>query len=180
MKRLALILGAAAMAAISVPTSARAQTGCNWWDLTCNGLASVVSDYAWHIAGRDQPGNVVYLRRRVDSNGNVIIEQARRNYFGSYLVVNNYTIRKGTVYGPNGELCKYSENNKGYKEECKYAKVNKISRASPVYTTKYKPAKVKPVTYAAPKVHTVKYKASKATVYGREKVKEGKGKGPKH
>jgi len=159
MKRFTLILGAAAMATlatISSPASARAQTGCSWWDLTCNGFASAVTGYGWHTTGRDPSGNVVYLRRLVDSNGNVVFEQARRDNYGRYIVYNNHTIRKGTVYGPNGEICKYNSNSKGYKEECKYAKAPKA------YTTRYEPAKVKPVHYEAPKARTVKYKAPKA------------------
>lgn len=198
MKRLTLILGAAALAAISAPfSSAQAQTGCSWWDLTCNGMASRVSDYAWHIAGRDQAGNVVYLRRSVDSNGNVIFEQSRRNDLGRYLIVNNHTIRKGTVYGANGELCKYTETDRGYKEQCKYAKVNNVYWPSKVRTTR-----VKPVKYQAPKA--IHYQAPKAIHYDADvkgakphavdahaanvhaanvhaaKVHEAKGKGPKH
>jgi hypothetical protein len=190
MKRLTLMIGAIAIAVVLAPFSARAQSGCNWWDLTCNGLAPRVSDYGWHIAGRDQAGSVVYLRRRVDSNGNVIIEQARRNDYGRYLVVNNHTIRKGTVYGPNGEICKYDQNDKGYKEECKYAKVNNVYKPSKyeppkVHTVKYEPPKVHTVKYETPKVHTVKYKAPKVHTVKYEapkgaKVKGEKGKGPKH
>jgi hypothetical protein len=190
MKRLTLILGAAAVAVISVPTSARAQTGCSWWDLTCNGLATTVSDYAWHIAGRDQSQNVVYLRRSVDSNGNVLFEQSRRNDLGRYLVVNNHTIRKGTVYGPNGELCKYNESNKGYKEECKYAKGTTVSGirypsgwfATPgtdkckyqsnekgykeeckydKVSNSYKPSRVHTTKYKTAKIKPVRYEAPK-------------------
>lgn len=205
MKRIMLVLGAVTMAAISVPTSASAQSGCSWWDLTCNGLASRVTDYGWHIAGRDEPGNVVYLRRRVDSNGNVIIEQSRRNDFGRYLVLNNYTIRRGNVYGANGERCKYSESDKGYKEECKYAKgtnVSGIRYPSGRYTSsglddcKYsssekgykeqcKYAKVNDVSKAQ-KVYTSKYKPATykapkvhTVTYKAPKVNSVKYKGPK-
>ena len=164
MKRFALILGAAALTAISAPITARAQTGCSWWDLSCNGLASRVVDYGWHMTGRDPSGNVVYMRRLVDSNGNVVFERATRNNYGQYIVQNNHVIRKGTVYGPNGELCKYSSNDKGYKEDCKYAKV-------------YNVAKVKPVKYEAPK-----YKGPKAIHYDVKgsKPHDEKWKGPKH
>ena len=155
MERLTLILGAAALAAISVPTAARAQAGCSWWDLTCNGFASAITDYGWHMTGRDPAGNTVYFRRLVDSNGNVVFEQAHRDTYGRYVVVNNHTVRKGTVYGPNGEICKYNSNDKGYKEECKYARPLK-ARA-----VKYEPAKVKPVHYEAPKAHKVKYEPAK-------------------
>lgn len=179
MKRLTIILAGTVLTAISVLTAARAQTGCAWWDLTCNGLASMVNDYGWHIAGREPAGNVVYLRRRVDSNGNVIFEQARRNDFGRYLVLNNYTLRKGTVYGANGEICKYSSNAKGYKEECKYAKPY-VVKPSKVYTARYEAPKPKPVKYGAPKVHTEKYKTPKPKDFSGVKDKDVKGKGPKH
>lgn len=184
MKRLTLILAATALTAISVPTAARAQTGCSWWDLTCNGLANRVTDYGWHMTGRDAAGNVVYLRRLVDSNGNVVYEQARRNDFGRYVVVNNHVIRKGTVYGPNGEICKYNQNAKGYKEECKYAKANKVYttryEAPKTKTVKYEPAKIHKVEYHPAKVHTVKIEQPKHVKYEAPKGKEEKGKGPKH
>jgi len=156
MKRLAMILGAAAVAAISAPASARAQTGCSWWDLTCNGYAPAITGYGWHMTGRDAAGNVVYFRRLVDSNGNVVFEQARRDNYGRYVVVNNHTLRKGTVYGPNGEICKYSSNEHGYKEDCKYA------HPLNARVVRYEPPKPKPVHYEAPKVHHVDYKAPKA------------------
>ncbi|HEY4956062.1 MAG TPA: hypothetical protein VII02_14375 [Gemmatimonadaceae bacterium] len=201
MKRLALTLGAVAMAATTitaVPTSATAQTGCSWWDLTCNGLAQTVIDYGWHMTGRDQTGNVVYLRRVVDANGNVVFEQARRNDIGRYVVVNNHVIRKGTVYGPNGEICKYSSNDKGYKEECKYAKAYKpynVPKVKPVKPVHYEAPKAHPGKYEPPKVHTGKYNAPKVESNhpGGFDVKAAKGakppegkdeakaaKGPKH
>jgi hypothetical protein len=182
MKRFTLILGAAALTAISAPIPARAQTGCSWWDLTCNGLASRVTDYGWHIAGRDPNGNVVYMRRLVDSNGNVLIEQSRRNDYGRYLVTNTHAIRRGTVYNASGEQCKYNENEHGYKEECKYAKgsnfsgirypssrfgVNgtdkcKYESDQKGYKEECKYAKVNnTVKYNAPKYHAPKYKAVK-------------------
>jgi len=146
MKRLTLILGAAAIAAISAPvSSATAQTGCSWWDITCRGMTNTVADGAWHIAGRDAQGNVIYVRRRLDSNGNVIVEQSRRNNYGNYLVTNNHRTLKRTYVGANGSTCKYNENDKGYKEECKYAKVNKASKV------KYHPVKYETPKYKAPK-----------------------------
>ena len=188
MKRLTLILGAAAALALSTPQSAHAQIGCSWWDLSCNGLASRIVDYGWHTTGRDQYGNVVYMRRLVDSNGNVIFEQAHRNDLGRYLVTNTHTIRKGTVYGPNGEICKYSSNDKGYKEDCKYAKVNYGAKPKTVKyeAPKYKAPKYKPVKYEPPKAihydndvkgpkpHAVDYHAAKPH---DEKTHDEKGKG---
>ncbi len=174
MKRLTLILGAAAALALSAPQSARAQTGCSWWDLSCNGLASRVTDYGWHIAGRDQFGNVVYVRRLVDSNGNVTIEQARRNSFGMYQTINTHTIRNGTVYNTSG----------GYNGRKYKAPKNKVIH----YDNDVKGPKPHEVNYHAAKAH-----GQQAAIPIRmlpveprmEKAHGGnphgeKGKGPKH
>lgn len=189
MKRFTLILGAAALTAISATIPARAQTGCSWWDLSCNGLASRVSDYGWHIAGRDANGNVVYVRRRVDSSGNLIFEEARRGNYGLYQLFNTHMIRNGLVYNASGERCKYDQNEHGYKEECKYAKGSNFSgirypssrfaaagtkdckyesnehgykeecKYPEYHAPKYEPPHYKPVKYEAPK--PVKYEAPK-------------------
>ena len=171
MKRLALILGTTALAAISAPvSSATAQTGCSWWDVACRGMTNTVSDGGWHIAGRDANGDVIYVRRRVDSNGNVIIEQARRNDLGNYVITNNHRSLKQSYIGANGAICKYNENAKGYKEECKYAKTTRVK----YHTVKYKAPKA--IHYdndvKGPKPHKVDFHAAK--------VHEGKAKGPKY
>lgn len=126
MKRLTLLLGAAAITAVTAPVSARAQS-CAWWNLVCNGLATRVIDNGWHIAGRDANGNVLYVRRRVDSNGNVVFEQSRRTNYGNYFITNNHILTRGNIYDANGERCKYNESSRGYKEECKYAKGTYVS-----------------------------------------------------
>lgn len=200
MKRILIAVAAAAIAVVSAPTEAYAQTGCAWWDLTCNGLANTVSDYGWHIAGRDSNGDVLYVRRRVDSNGNVLFDQARRNNYGRYLVGNTHTIRKGTVYGSDGTVCKYNANDKGYKEDCKYAKGTVLSGVRPTNTRTYsddgdckyksnpkgyseqckydKPARdAKPAKAATPVRHDKQYDVKGGK--GKE-GKEGKSKGPKH
>lgn len=188
MKRLTLILGAAAVAAISAPVSSAQAQGCSWWDVACRGMTNVVGDGGWHIAGRDANGNVLYVRQRVDQYGNVIYDQSRRNDYGRYLVLNTRTNRKGTYYGANGATCKYHENPSGYHENCKYAKVNKAYKAS---KTKYKPTKYRPITYRPVEYKPVKYqpvrsKTSKGNAYGVTKGHEGKdvlkghNKGPKH
>jgi hypothetical protein len=195
MKRLTLILGAAAAVALAAPQSARAQ-GCSWWDLSCNGLASRVTDYGWHIAGRDANGNVVYMRRLVDSNGNVIIQQSRRSNYGFYQLFNTHTIRRGLVYNASGERCKYNENEHGYKEECKYAKGSNFSAirypssrfgavgtdkckyessekgykeqcsyAKVHNTVKYNAPKYKPAKVRTVRYHAPKYKAPKVIRY---------------
>ena len=139
-------------------------------------------DYGWHITGRDQYGNVVYMRRHVDSNGNVIFEQARRNNYGLYQMFNSHTIRNGLVYNASGERCKFNENEHGYKEECKYAKGSNFSgirypsnrfgvagtdkckyeSSDKGYKEQCNYAKVNnTVKYHAPKYHAAKYKAVK-------------------
>ncbi len=162
MKRLTLILGAAAMALISTPLSARTQvTGCSWWDLTCNGL-STISDRGWHIAGRDRNGNVIYLRRHVDANGNVIVEQARRDGTGRYIIVDRHLTQRGTnrvVYRPNGTKCKY--------------KTNPTARAHRSYRANQMP----PARYRAA---TVVSRGNMGYKMKGMKVKGGKGKGPKY
>lgn len=183
MKRMTLLLGAAAALALAAPVSAKAQT-CAWWNLACNGLAPVVIDNGWHIAGRDATGNVLYMRRRVDSNGNLVFEQARRTNFGNYFVTNNHILTRGNIYTADGERCSYSESSRGYKEQCKYAKgalVSGIRSPSSRFGTlgsdcKYQSSekgykeeckydKVKTTAYKAPKVKPVKYVAAKAKVH---------------
>lgn len=158
MKRLTLILGAAAIAAISAPVSSAHAQGCSWWDVACRGLTNTVRDGGWHIAGRDALGNVIYVRQRIDSNGNVYVEQSRRNNYGNYFVVNSHRNIRRTYIGANGATCKYNENDKGYKEDCKYAKTNRNYRASGV---KYKPVKYRPTKYHKVEYHPVKYKPLK-------------------
>lgn len=170
MKRITLILGAAALTAISAPIPARAQTGCSWWDITCNGLGSGVSNTGWRIEGRDSHGNVLYVRRRVDSNGNVIVEQARRTSLGTYQILNSRTIRNGSVYNASGRY-----NGRKYKAP-KY-KANKVIK----YDNDSK----------GPKPHYVNYHAARGrgdqSVNGivrteqprMEKVRSGNAKGEK-
>src|SRR6267378_4002826 len=131
---------AAAAVAFLPPQPARAQ-GCSWWDITCNGLGSSVNDSGWHIAGRDANGNVIYVRRRVDSNGNVIVEQARRTTFG-YQILNTHTVRNGSVYNTSGRY-----NGRKYKAP-KY-KANKVIK----YDNDVKGPKPHEVNYHAARGH---------------------------
>lgn len=163
MKRLTLILGAAAALAISAPVSSVQAQGCSWWDVACRGLVNTVRDGGWHIAGRDANGNVIYVRQRVDSYGNVFVEQSRRNNYGNYFVVNSHQNVKRTYIGANGAICKYNENDKGYKEECKYAKTNYKPSTVKYHKVEYHPVKYKPVEY-----HPVKYKAPKVIHYDND------------
>jgi hypothetical protein len=144
MKRLTLILGAAALTAISAPIQARAQTGCSWWDITCNGLGSGVSNTGWKVAGRDSYGNVIYVRRRVDSSGNVIVEQARRNSLGMYQIINTHTVRNGAVYNT-------SRTYNGHKYKAPKYKAPKSTVIH--YDNDVKGAKPHEVNYHAAKAH---------------------------
>lgn len=192
MKTLLIASAVAVMSAISAPTTAHAQTSCAWWDLTCNGLATTVSDYGWHIAGRDATGKTLYVRRQVDSNGNVLFEQARRNDYGRYLVANTHTIRKGTVYGSDGTVCKYNANDKGYKEDCKYAKGTVLARIHPTNTRTYSSTgdckyQSNPRGYSEQCKYAKPAKAAKPVKYDKHyydakgpKEKGHAGKGPKH
>jgi hypothetical protein len=192
MKRIMMAVAVAAVAVVSAPKAAHAQTGCAWWDLTCNGLANTVSDYGWHAAGRDANGNPIYVRRLVDSNENVVFEQAHRNAVGRYLVGNTHTLRKGTVYGSDGTLCKYSSNDKGYKEDCKYARRTVVSGVRPTNTRTYSSTgdckyKSNPKGYSEQCKYAKPQKEAKPIKYDKHsygvkgaKIKEGKIKGPKH
>jgi hypothetical protein len=128
MKRLLLtigIAGTAAIAATAVPASA--QSSCAWYDVSCR-LGSTTNngtvDGTWHSIGQDANGNTIYERRRVDGNRNVVVERARRNSLGQLVLINsqvaNGNVSRNVRYGVNGSRCKYQENDKGYKEECKY------------------------------------------------------------
>ncbi len=128
MKRLILALGIGA-AAMAISTPASAQTGCRWYDVNCRlsrggGTIGSTVDTSWHIVGHDANGNAIYERRRVDGNGNVIIERARRDALGRMVIIdrdiNNRNVLNQTRYGLNGERCKYQENSRGYKLNCKY------------------------------------------------------------
>jgi hypothetical protein len=188
MKRIIMAIAVAAAALMSAPKASHAQTGCAWWDLTCNGLSSTVSDYGWHAAGRDANGNVVYVRRMVDSNGNVVFEQAHRNVSGRYLVANTHTLRKGTVYGSDGALCRYNSNDKDYKEDCKYAKGTVVKGVRPTNTRTHSSTgdcryKSNPKGYSEQCKYAKPVKDAKPARrdehYDR-KAGKGKMKGPKH
>jgi hypothetical protein len=129
MKRLTLALGISA-GALAISTPASAQTGCRWYDVNCRLATGDVRrtggtiDSSWHIIGRDANGNEIYERRRVDGNGNVVIERARRDALGRMVIIDrdidNRNVLNQTRYGVNGERCKYQENERGYKTQCKY------------------------------------------------------------
>jgi hypothetical protein len=70
-------------------------TGCAWYDPNCvNSRSGNVG--SWQVAGRDSNGRTIYVRRRVDSNGNVIIERARRNVLGQYTVIDRQVQSSGS------------------------------------------------------------------------------------
>ena len=111
MNRLMIIFGLAATAAISAPASA--QTNCRWYDVNCrvatNGTDRVGTrvDGSWQVAGRDTNGDVY-------GNVNRDVNRGRK--------------RSEVRYGRNGAICKYKENEHGYKEDCKYPKEARLRK----------------------------------------------------
>lgn len=104
--------------------------GCRWYDVNCtigNRTNGGTIDGSWQVIGRDNNGNTIYERRQVDRNGNVVVERARRDSYGRLVVIDrqvvNRNVRNNTVYGANGERCKYKENKNGYSTQCKYDRV---------------------------------------------------------
>jgi hypothetical protein len=70
-------------------------TGCAWYDPNCvNSRSGNVG--SWQVAGRDSNGRTIYVRRRVDSNGNVIIERARRNVLGQMTIIDRQVQSRGS------------------------------------------------------------------------------------
>jgi hypothetical protein len=70
-------------------------TGCAWYDPNCvNSRGGNVG--SWQVAGRDSNGRTIYVRRRVDSNGNVIIERARRNVLGQMTIIDRQVQSRGS------------------------------------------------------------------------------------
>ncbi len=146
MKRLILALGISA-GALAISTPASAQTGCRWYDVNCRLATGDVRrtdgtvDSSWRVIGRDANGSTIYERRRVDGNGNVVIERARRDALGRMVIIDrdidnrNNRVLTSTRYDRNGMVCKYKENQNGFKEHCKYKKNNagRLYRVNDVY-----------------------------------------------
>ncbi|HEY8165938.1 MAG TPA: hypothetical protein VIF83_10345 [Gemmatimonadaceae bacterium] len=76
----------------------RNNSGCAWYDPNCVGNRSDRVG-SWQVAGRDSYGRTIYVRRRVDSNGNVIIERARRNSLGQMVVIDRQVQSRGSRNG---------------------------------------------------------------------------------
>jgi hypothetical protein len=107
-------------------------TNCVWYDVNCRISNSrnggTTSDGSWQVVGRDRNGNTIYQRQRTDGNGNVIVDTARQDSNGRLIITNSQVVnqnsrRNNTVYGQNGENCKYKQNKNGYSTNCKYDKV---------------------------------------------------------
>ena len=145
--QLMFALSLATMAAVSAPLSAQASqgkvrnggvytqsgvsSGCTWYDVNCRlGGGNGTSDGSWQAIGRDQSGNTIYQRQRVDGNGNVIVDRARRDSYGRMVIIDSQVVQQNNrrngnvVYGQNqnqnNQNCRYNKN--GYK--CKYNKGN--------------------------------------------------------
>ncbi len=204
MKRLILALGIGA-AALAVSTPASAQTGCRWYDVNCRiatgdtragtsvGTSADRVDSSWRIVGHDANGNAIYERRRVDGNGNVVVERARRDALGRMVIIdrdinnrnnrNDRNVRDSRRYDANGMECKYKENERGYKEHCKYVKnksnrlqrIDGVNRTNRVNSERYRRANADNV-YRTSAVSGDKYKAGKANSAKHNKS-NGKAKG---
>ena len=146
--QLMFALSLATMAAVSAPLSAQASqgkvrnggvytqsgvsSGCTWYDVNCRlGGGNGTSDGSWQAIGRDQSGNTIYQRQRVDGNGNVIVDRARQDSYGRMVIIDSQVVQNNTrrnnhvVYGQNNADCKYKSNKNGYSTNCKYNKANK-------------------------------------------------------
>lgn len=147
--QLMFALSLTAMAAVSAPLSAQAtqgkvhnggvytqqngvSSGCTWYDVNCRlGNGNGTSDGSWQAIGRDQSGNTIYQRQRVDGNGNVIVDRARRDSYGRMIIIDSQVVQNNTRrnnnvgYGQNNADCKYKSNKNGYSTNCKYNKANK-------------------------------------------------------
>lgn len=118
MKRISIVLGLAAAAAVAAPVSASAQNDGPWWDPARTGTTSGRvdnrtgtihsdtdarrADGTWRAESRDRNGNTIYVRRRVDSNGNVVIERARRDSQGRYQIIDRRVADRGVYDNNNG------------------------------------------------------------------------------
>ncbi|MDQ3242108.1 MAG: hypothetical protein M3Q09_00030 [Gemmatimonadota bacterium] len=113
MKRLAFVLSFAAAAALASPLAAQNNDG-PWWDPGRNGSTSGRvddrngtiydnrgvyrdgnrnrADGQWHTDSRDRNGNMIYVRRRVNSNGDLVIERARRDRNGRFTIINRRVV----------------------------------------------------------------------------------------
>jgi hypothetical protein len=120
MKRMSLLLGIVAFAAISAPLAAQGNggkygragsgvyggnrgqvnQGCSWWDVNCtntNGRARVGTnrsnnDSGWYRIGTDRSGNVIYERDTYDRNGRETIELARQDRNGRLKVIDRQKV----------------------------------------------------------------------------------------
>jgi hypothetical protein len=120
MKRFAFVftlVGATALAA--APLAAQSRNDGPWWDPgntgtrttsgdnrgtiydgrngTVNGRNGTVygsrDDGQWQQKGRDSRGNLIYVRRRYDRNGNVIEDRARRDTRGQFHILDSRVVR---------------------------------------------------------------------------------------
>ena len=74
----------------------------------------------WYQVSRDRSGSRIYERQTTDNNGNVIIQQARRNSNGSFTILNTRVVRnknnngRGRGRGNNGQNNDDAYNNASY------------------------------------------------------------------
>jgi hypothetical protein len=116
MKRLSLLLGIVAFAAISAPLAAQGtggkygraadsqgqvNNGCSWWEVNCtnttrtNGRINTnrnSNDSGWYRIGTDRAGNTIYERDTYERNGRETIEIARQDRNGHLKVIDKQKV----------------------------------------------------------------------------------------
>jgi hypothetical protein len=111
MKRLAFALGLVAATAFAAPLTAQSRNG-PWWDpgntagrttsgrtdtrngsIYNDGRVDSRADGKWRAQTRDRNGDVIYVRTRYDSNGNLVREWATRNFLHQYRVIDRRVLR---------------------------------------------------------------------------------------
>ena len=121
MRRMSLLLGIVAFAAISAPLAAqgnggkygragsgvydrnrdgridnrdRVNSGCSWWEVNCTNTRTNRSrnDSGWYRIGSDRNGNVIYERDTYDRKGRETIEIARQDRNGRLKVIDKQKV----------------------------------------------------------------------------------------
>lgn len=79
-------------------------TDCHWYDLNCTS-ASAASE-GWVVVGRDRNGNTIYERRRTTRQGDVVVQRARRDSNGRFVIISKNSINgnQSRVIQRNGQV----------------------------------------------------------------------------
>lgn len=79
-------------------------TDCHWYDLNCTS-ASAASE-GWVVVGRDRNGNTIYERRRTTRQGDVVVQRARRDSNGRFVIISKNSVNgdQRRVIQRNGQV----------------------------------------------------------------------------